>query len=339
MLKLSIIIPMYNVAPYVDKCIRLLENQDIPHSEYEIICVNDGSPDTCKEIVQKLQKEFTNITLIDQQNQGVSMARNNAIDIAKGEYILFIDPDDYVDSNSFKRVLSTADGSFAEITFLGYTILNEDRSVRIRVFNEVNRGHVYSGIDAYFIARGNGKTDPDRLWAVLIERKFIETHSLRFLSDVPYLEDGELMARMMCLAERCVFDGYSFYQRTTRRGSATNSNLFYSERAVDGFIKAALHLKEFQQNHVLSPSQRLFLNQPIVKFTHLSLFPYCLKNRIFDFNNAIARLKGLDLLKNHLTGCNVYYRIDGKLLKIWPILFFIHRLMGAPLFRFVTYKF
>jgi glycosyltransferase involved in cell wall biosynthesis len=330
---------MYNVAPYVDKCIRSLENQDIPHSEYEIICVNDGSPDNCKEIVQRLQKEYSNIVLIDQENQGVSRARNNAIEISKGEYVLFIDPDDYVDSNSFNRVLTTADGNSAEITFLGYTFLNENGSVRIRVLNELNKGHYYSGIDAYFIARGDGKTDPDRLWAVLIKRKFIETHSLRFLSDVPYLEDGELMARMMCLAERCVFDGYSFYQRTTRQGSATNSNLFFSERAVDGFIKAALNLKESQQNPILSPSQRLFLNQPIVKFTHLSLFPYCLKSRIFDFRNTIARLKVLGLMNNDLTGCNVYYSIDGKLLKIWPFLFFIHRLMGAPLFRFVKFKF
>jgi len=327
MLKLSIIIPMYNVAPYVDKCIRLLENQDIPHSEYEIICVNDGSPDTCKEIVQRLQKEYSNIVLIDQENQGVSRARNNAIDIAKGEYILFIDPDDYVDSNSFKRVLSTADGSFAEITFLGYTILNEDRSVRIRVFNEVNRGHVYSGIDAYFIARGNGKTDPDRLWAVLIERKFIETHSLKFLSDVPYLEDGELMARMMCLAERCVFDGYSFYQRTTRPGSATNSKLFYSERAVDGFIKAALHLKEFQQNPVLSPSQRFFLNQPIVKFTLLVVLPFCEVRYIFKYRQSVLLLKKYDLMDFEINGCNKEYFHLGQVFLKSPLKFFFVKLL------------
>ena len=79
-MQLSIIIPMYNVAPYVERCIRSLEDQDIPRNEYELICINDGSPDNCREIVEQLQLEFSNIVLINQINQGVSVARNNGID-------------------------------------------------------------------------------------------------------------------------------------------------------------------------------------------------------------------------------------------------------------------
>ena len=79
MKRLSIIIPMYNVASYVERCIRSLENQDIPKEDYELICINDGSPDNCKEIIVRLQKEFSNIILIDQENQGVSRARNNGV--------------------------------------------------------------------------------------------------------------------------------------------------------------------------------------------------------------------------------------------------------------------
>ena len=62
-LLLSIIVPMYNVAPYVARCLRSLANQDLSSEEYEIICVNDGSPDNCKEIVEKLQNEIPNIIL------------------------------------------------------------------------------------------------------------------------------------------------------------------------------------------------------------------------------------------------------------------------------------
>ncbi|MFZ4455583.1 MAG: glycosyltransferase family 2 protein [Bacteroidales bacterium] len=338
MLRLSIIVPMYNVAPYVEKCIRSLENQDIPKSEYEIICVNDGSPDNCKEIVERLQMEFVNIKLIHQENQGVSRARNNAIDKAKGKYILFIDPDDYVDDYSFKRVVMNAEKCSAQIAFLGFTFQNEDGSVRNRVYHEKNSGWIYAGIEAYFIARGDGKTDPDRLWAVLLDRNFLDRNQLRFIPDIPYLEDGELMARLMCLAERCVFEGNSFYQRTTRIGSATNSGLFYSERAVRGFVRAAQNLRNFQQSEFLSSEQKVFLNQPIVKFTHLSLFPYCSINRLFDFLRAYNQLKQAGLSKLDLTSCNVYYRMEGELLKIWSLLFFIHRLLGVPLFRFVKYK-
>ena len=92
MKSLSIIIPIYNVAPYVERCIRSLEDQDIPKDDYEIICINDGSPDNCREIVEQLQQEFSNIILINQENQGVSMARNNGIDLSEGKYLLFVDP-------------------------------------------------------------------------------------------------------------------------------------------------------------------------------------------------------------------------------------------------------
>ena len=83
-LQLSIILPIYNVAPYVEKCIRSLEDQDIPKDTYEIICVNDGSPDNSQQIVEKLQQEFSNIILINQKNQGVSVARNVGIEKARG---------------------------------------------------------------------------------------------------------------------------------------------------------------------------------------------------------------------------------------------------------------
>ena len=92
MKRLSIIIPMYNVERYVNKCLLSLEDQDIPMEDYEIICINDGSPDNSREVVIRLQKEFNNIILIDQENQGVSCARNAGINSACGEFVLFIDP-------------------------------------------------------------------------------------------------------------------------------------------------------------------------------------------------------------------------------------------------------
>ena len=273
MLKLSIIVPMYNVAPYVTRCIRSLEEQDIPQEDYEIICVNDGSPDNCQQVVEDLQQEFSNILLINQENKGVSIARNNGIDQAKGKYLLFIDPDDYVDTNTFQRIIQTADINQAQVTFLGFTFLKQDGSIRKEVLNEKESDQTYKGIDAYFLARGDGQTDPDRMVAVLFERNFINEHQLRYLEGVPYLEDGELIARIMCHAVRCNFGGHSFYQRTTRPGSATNSNLMHSQKAINGFIKSACNLKEFQQNERLTTEVIDFLNQPIAKFSILAVTP------------------------------------------------------------------
>ena len=269
MKRLSIIIPMYNVEPYVEKCIRSLENQDLPQNEYEIICINDGSPDDCRGTVMHLQNEFTNIILIDQENQGVSRARNNGIDRASGRYLMFIDPDDYVEAGSLSRVLKSAENQHAQISFLGYTFLNGDSSIRKIILHDELKAKVYSGIDAYFLFRGDGQTDPDRMVAVLFDTEFMNFHNLRYLKNVPYLEDGELVARILCLAERCIFEGQPFYIRTTRPGSATNSKLFRSERARAGFLLAALNLKKFQQEEKLKENQRLFLNQSVCKFVVL----------------------------------------------------------------------
>lgn len=330
-MKLSIIIPMYNVAPWVERCIRSLEDQDIPKEEYELICINDGSPDNCREIVEGLQQEFSNIVLINQENGGVSRARNAGMDKATGKYLLMIDPDDYVLPNTLKQVIEKAIQNNAEVSFLGYRFLLEDGTVLIDILNEKAIGKVFAGTEAYFTARGDGRTDPDRMWAVLYDRDFLNRNNLRYLSDVPYLEDGELIARIMCLAERCIFDGRLFYMRTTRGGSATNSNLFHSEKAVNGFIKAAKNLKEFQKKETLNQRQRIFLNQPISKFTLLGLLGKM--GNFSEFNSLQKKMKGLGLGKCTLKGCNNYYFSEGLLYNFSPYLFYLHRKMGAPLLK------
>jgi glycosyltransferase involved in cell wall biosynthesis len=333
MKRLSIIVPIYNVGPYVERCLRSLEEQDIPNMDYEIICINDGSPDNSREVVIKLQKEFKNIILIDQENQGVSRARNNGIEIACGKYLLFIDPDDYVQPTCFSRILKTSDDQNAQVSFLGYTFLNEDGTVRSVINFEMQRGKVFLGIDAYKLFRGDGKTDPDRMVAVLYEREFLNRNKLRYLPDVPYLEDGELIARILCLADVCIFEGNSFYQRTTRPGSATNSRLYYTEKATKGFLKAASQLKSFQLTSGLNAKQQEFLNQPICKFILLTLM-----STMDDKNNfvrIIDELKSLGLNKCITKGCNNFYRIEGTLYNLFPYLLLLHRKIGAPLLKIV----
>jgi hypothetical protein len=196
--------------------------------------------------------------------------------------LLFIDPDDYVDSECFGRALDDADKQRVQVSFLGFTFLNEDGSICKRLLYGHYTSENFSGIDAYYISRSDGRTDPDRMCAVLFDSEFINSNNLHYLPDVPFLEDGELIARILCLAERCIFYGHSFYQRTTRPGSATNSRLFKSEKASQGFLSAAKSLRRFQKEQTLTSEQILFLNQPICKFVLLtfrsSLQPPFLKN-------------------------------------------------------------
>ena len=320
MTKLSIIIPIYNVDQYVEYCIRSLEEQDIPKEDFELICVNDGSPDKSRNIIESLQTEFCNIVLINQENQGVSKARNNGIEIANGKYLLFIDPDDYVESNCFNRILNIAEQNCVQVLFLGYTLLNLDGSIRKSILNSKEVGHSFSGIEAYYLTHKSERIDPDRMWAILFEREFINNKKLRYLANVPYLEDGELIARILCLAERCIFDGHSFYQRTLRLGSATNSTLFHSQQAINGFILAAQNLKSFQKAHELNSKQLDFLNQPICKFVLLAVNASFGREVKFMLFQTIKVLKDNDLIKLQLKGCRRHYKWCGKAYNLSPFL-------------------
>ena len=102
---LSIVVPVYNVDRYLDECMESLVTQDIDSSEYEVICVNDGSTDNSGNILDKYAKRYCNVIVINKSNGGVSTARNMGIDNAQGKYIWFIDSDDFILKNSLSSML------------------------------------------------------------------------------------------------------------------------------------------------------------------------------------------------------------------------------------------
>lgn len=326
---------MFNVERYIERCLRSLLVQDIPLASYEIICINDGSPDGSKEIVKDIQKEYANILLIDQENKGVSVARNNGIKKARGKYLLFVDPDDYIDGNSLLNILRSANDNIAQVTFLGYTFLNEDGTARRKLFYENHKDTVYSGVEAYSVARADGRTDPDRLWAVLLDSAFIKSRGFYFLPDVPFLEDGELLARILCQTERCIFNGQSFYQRTTRPGSATNSKLFYSEKSTKGFIAAASNLLSFQKREELMYEQKQFLNQPIAKFIFLAIESALGAKSMNKLTGTIKDTICITAGNLNLMRCEGIYKIYGRAYNLSPYLCAIILLI-YPKFRIMS---
>ena len=117
-LLLSIIVPAYNAEKYIKPCIESLYKQNLQEDEFEIILINDGSTDNTLSIVKTFSKLHSNINIISQVNQGLSITRNNGITNAKGKYILFVDSDDVLVNNSIKMMLNIAiDNSSIKITF------------------------------------------------------------------------------------------------------------------------------------------------------------------------------------------------------------------------------
>lgn len=98
----SVIIPVYNVEKYITKCLKSILNQT--YSDYEIIIVNDGSTDSSIKILEKYQSYISNLKIINQQNRGLGGARNTGIRYARGDYLVFLDSDDYVAQNMLETI-------------------------------------------------------------------------------------------------------------------------------------------------------------------------------------------------------------------------------------------
>lgn len=317
---LSIVVPIYNVEEYVERCIYSLLNQDLSYEDYEIICVNDGSPDGSRDRVINLQKEYRNIILIDQENQGVSVARNKGAERATGKYILFVDPDDYLVENSLSTIVGEAVRNEAEMTIPGYLFHSSDGIELGRKIFDIGKKKLLSGIDAYYYAREKGHIVTDTSVGVVFEIEFLHKNGLFYKQGIILNQDVELLARIHCLAEKCLYLNKFMYVAVTRQGSASRSDLFLKEQVRDGFIIAAENLKKFQNLNNLNSEKKTFLNGPITKFVLLAIYS-AFKSRSFrKLNDTIEKLRLSGLSKLNLEGCSNYNRICGSAYNISPFL-------------------
>lgn len=307
-LRLSIIIPTYNLELYIEKCLKSLLNQDLPLNQYEIIVVNDGSTDSTEFIVAGLVEDNSNIKLINKTNGGVSSARNIGIQEAKGEYITFLDGDDYFVPNILSSILDFVRKDDLQIGLFG--IRGEES--KIEKFY-IENTPIITGIDLYLNHR---KYIGDNSCPMLTKREFLISNNLRYTVDIPYLEDGLFVAKLMCLATKCSYNGYPYYTRVIRPGSADTSNIFYTKKAIDGFIKAIDDLKNMQLLSKLTVGQNQFLNQPINKFIKTALGACLTINTVKYLFYVISELKKRGINKINPSNSNIYLFVLKSLLDL-----------------------
>ncbi len=315
---LSIVLPIYNVEIYLEKCLLSLLDQDVPLTDYEIICVIDGSPDNSRDIVIQFQNKFTNILLVEQENQGVSGARNNGISIATGQYIMLIDPDDYIESKSLGRIIDISKRNKVNMALCGFTFRDSKGIAYGSRIYEKKYEKVYSGIEAYRISHSKGEILADSSVAILFESTFLFENQIKYLNSVPYLEDGEFISKAHCLAERCIFISGAFYNAINRQESAQNSMHSYKTPMMKGFLIAAGNLKRFQEIKVQTKEQKRFINGPIIQFVLLYLqFAYRFRKEE-GIRSAILKLKNANLRNLNLGRSSFYYIVCGLSYNISP---------------------
>lgn len=225
---ITVVIPVYNMEAYIDKCMETLLNQF--YQEYEILLVNDGSTDNstqiCKEYAQKYSDK---VRCVHKKNGGLSSARNCGIDHARGQYVVFPDPDDWVEPDYLERLVELRNAYPNALVCTGHIVEYENKASSqigkktIQVFSQ------QKGLLRLIQAPAIGGF----AWNKLYDLRIIQDNRLRFLDDVGTKEDLDFAARYAKYVDEIVYaPNYATYHYFQRAGSATWSG--YSQKRFDG---------------------------------------------------------------------------------------------------------
>lgn len=304
MIKISIIIPMYKVEAFIEKCLLSCLHQDLPNNEYEIICVNDGSPDRSAEIVREFAKIHKNITVIDRENGGLSAARNTGLKHAKGEYVWFVDSDDWIKENSLAAVYERCkEGELDMLRICAADMIGDEAKRR---FSYQDEAKVMAGRD--ILRNGIAFCAPFSIY----RRQFLIDNDLWFYEGI-YHEDNEFTPRAFFMAERVGACNDVLYYVYQNPDSITRS--FNPKKAFD-FIKVMESLHKFQQRE--DPGMNNAFNYVITGTLNAALHEAVefADETKKDFEETLYSHKHI---YNHLfkTG-HAIYTVEGMLMKMFP---------------------
>lgn len=240
-MRLSIIVPVYNVADYLAKCLDSLLAQNLPQNEYEIIVVNDGSTDNSGEIAQQYADKYANITLINQSNQGLSGARNTGIKHANGEYIQFVDSDDYLEENVLGGLMKQVEDDDLDVLRFKYqNVRINNESKEYEIFQPYKSSPYLYDDYSSFVIDGvsflNERLGTACYAVMFIIRKTILDNCV-FKQGI-YFEDTEWTPRMILKSQRIASSDTIVYNYLMREGSITKAiNRDKQRKIVEDKIK------------------------------------------------------------------------------------------------------
>ena len=249
MLRLSLVVPVYNVAACLPAFLDSLSAQTLPPDAFEIVAVDDGSTDESPALLARHAGHMRNLRILRQDNGGLSAARNTGLRHATGEWLAFADSDDLVAPGTYARWLAQAEAGRLDM-LLGTGMYHpEGRDPDRPILAGVEATSVIAGVE-WLRARLEARFLPHMVWLHLYQREFIECHRLRFVPRLKH-EDVIWTTRALLRAQRVQFDpvpGY-FYRLPVRRPAPAERAL-QVDRVIASSIYNARQLSAIVQNEV-----------------------------------------------------------------------------------------
>lgn len=277
--KVSVIVPVYNAEEYIGATLDSIINQDF--NSYEIIVVDDGSTDQSPEIIsEKLTKSTADYRIIRQDNAGVSSARNRGMQEATGEYLVFIDADDYVTGNHLSELYNDQT-DFSMVQFIKKE--NDKLSTPHRFSTE-------SITCDEFIKKELRMEMPFNFWQLMYKASIIKENSIRFNPNLIYGEDIDFALRALLYGDEVAISNEATYYYIQHSQSAIKTSEYRRFEVIEIFE----NLAEFYRSRGRDDLARLIVTSRIPKaiFGNMNYFFY----NDYDFDEVLSKMKEMDLL-------------------------------------------
>ena len=280
MKKVSLIIPVYNIELYLKRCLDSILNQR--YKNLEIILINDGSTDGSLKLCQEYQKKDSRIILIDKKNEGVSSARNKGLEIASGDYIGFIDSDDWIDIDMIETLVNSIEKYRCDISISSIYINNDSYSTKDKItkLNKEKCIKLCLELENPVLMAG-------------VCNKLFKSHLIRnmkFDVDLHIGEDMLFLIKALLKTENIIFIEKSLYHYFQRENSVTH---YFSLKKLSNIKSHERLMKEFFNNKELVD----FTKKRLVKEC-LNMLRSCMNEKIKDKDVIFLLQKNVKKYKN-----------------------------------------
>lgn len=272
-MKISFIVPVYNVEKYLDECVQSILKQSM--DDCEIILVNDGSPDNCPAMCVGYEVRYPDkVRVVHKKNGGLASARNAGLRVAKGDYIYFVDSDDYLLEDKVKDIYAKAVEFDADVLQTSYFTFDENSGERGTVRTSFETGRLLTHADMEKeLCFASSKMRIIFVWRNLYKREFLQKNSIIFEEDLRMIEDGPFNMEAFSKAERFVAVDIPVLCYRIRDNSLQRQKYVpdYDEWL---YWQWGLKLKYYSENCTPSP----VFYEDIGEYTVKAIFPMLLKN-------------------------------------------------------------